>query len=105
MFRPHVVVLGAGASRATCPAGDGTGRILPLMADLVDVLGLRCRLTQWGINPSRNFEEIFSELHAQGREGQIAELQSVVEAYFEGIVLPENPTIYDHLILSLREHD
>ena len=31
---PHVVLLGAGASRAVCTNGDKHGRKLPLMSDL-----------------------------------------------------------------------
>ncbi|MBS3101438.1 hypothetical protein J4204_04850 [Candidatus Woesearchaeota archaeon] len=41
MNRPHVVVLGAGASRATCPDGDKNGKKLPLMSDFVKILGLK----------------------------------------------------------------
>lgn len=37
---PHVIILGAGASRAPCPNGDKTGRILPLMNDFIDILDL-----------------------------------------------------------------
>jgi len=55
MFRPHVVILGAGASRATCPTGDAEGRRLPVMVDLVDVLDLRPLLLKWGINADQNF--------------------------------------------------
>ena len=50
MKRPHVVVLGAGASRATCPNGDWSGRILPLMTDFVEVVGLEALLQGWGID-------------------------------------------------------
>ncbi len=35
MGRPHVVLLGAGASRAAFLNGDRNGKILPLMADFV----------------------------------------------------------------------
>jgi hypothetical protein len=38
--RSHLVVLGAGASRAAFPKGDQNGKKLPLMADLVEVLQL-----------------------------------------------------------------
>src|SRR5579859_4661418 len=38
---PHVVILGAGASRAAFPDGDAKKRRLPLMADLIECLGLR----------------------------------------------------------------
>ena len=36
--RPHVVILGAGASAAAFPKGDRNGRRLPLMDDLVQVV-------------------------------------------------------------------
>ena len=38
-LRPHAVLLGAGASRAAFPSGDAGGRQLPVMSDLVDVVG------------------------------------------------------------------
>jgi hypothetical protein len=37
--RPHVVILGAGASVASCPAGDKNGRRLPTMDNFVNLLG------------------------------------------------------------------
>jgi hypothetical protein len=40
MKRPHIVLLGAGASRAAFPNGDRNGMKLPLMCDLVEMLGL-----------------------------------------------------------------
>ncbi len=36
--RPHVLILGAGASKASFPQGDGNGRKLPLMNELSDVI-------------------------------------------------------------------
>jgi len=36
--RPHVVLLGAGASRAAFPNGDKHRKKLPVMNDLVDVV-------------------------------------------------------------------
>lgn len=38
---PHIVIVGAGGSRAACPEGDQNGRHLPVMADLIDTVGLR----------------------------------------------------------------
>jgi hypothetical protein len=35
---PHVVLIGAGASKAAFPNGDAYGRKLPLMNELTDVL-------------------------------------------------------------------
>jgi hypothetical protein len=105
MFRPHVVVLGAGASRAACPSGDIEGRRLPLMADFVDILGLEPLLTKWGFAPDRDFEEIFSGLYERERVKEVNELQEAVEAYFGKLEIPATPTIYDHLLLSLRAKD
>jgi len=38
--RPHVVILGAGASLASLPNGDKNGKSLPLMNNFVETLGL-----------------------------------------------------------------
>jgi len=105
MFRPHVVILGAGASRAAFPSGDANGKILPLMADLVDALDLKTLIAEWNINPDQGFEDIFSELYERRETGKIEILEDAVEAYFRDMRLPEKPTIYDHLLLSLREQD
>ena len=81
MERPHVVILGAGASRAVCPHGDRSGRALPLMADFSACLGLDEVLRGWGLDPSSNFEDVYSGLHQAGRLDQTAELARVVEGY------------------------
>src|SRR5258708_5160143 len=105
MERSHVVLLGAGASRATCPDGDKNGRALPLMSDFVEVLGLRSILEGWNVDAERNFEEIFSELWEKGQTRKIEQIQNAVKGYFDELELPERPTIYDHLVLSLRRED
>jgi hypothetical protein len=103
--RAHLVVLGAGASRAAFPDGDRNGRVLPLMADFVDVLGLRSLLESWGVNPDRNFEEIFSEIFDSGDTARIETLQGRVAEYFGSLEIGDEPTLYDHLLLSLRKKD
>ena len=40
MGRPHVLLLGAGASKAALPSGDKKGRPVPVMRDVADQLGL-----------------------------------------------------------------
>jgi hypothetical protein len=105
MKRPHVVVLGAGASRAVCAHGDKNGKALPLMRDLAESLGLNDLLTRWGIDPKQNFEETFSDLYEQGEIDKVEVLQKTVQNYFEQLELPDQPTIYDHLLLSLRGKD
>lgn len=103
----HVVVLGAGASRAACPQGDAQGRPLPLMADLISVLGLRDQLEKAGVFlADENFENLYSRLASDPTHSHLSlQLQEAVFDYFSELRLPENPTVYDHLVLSLRPKD
>ena len=56
MGRPHVVILGAGASLATFPNGDKSGKKLPLMMDFIDIMGLSSILDRYRIDyKNRNF--------------------------------------------------
>jgi hypothetical protein len=102
---PHVVILGAGASRACCPMGDKNGHKLPVMNDFAKVLGIEEMLRKFGQQPSDNFESIFSRLHREKNEEAIAQLDSVIRAYFSKLELPNEPTLYDYLVLSLRPKD
>jgi hypothetical protein len=105
--RPHVVILGAGASRACCPSGDVNGRVLPLMRDLTQVVGLRPLLTGRGIPwEEENFEALYSRLAADPKHaGLVKELEHRLEAYFSSLALPATPTLYDYLVLGLRGKD
>lgn len=105
MGHPHVVVLGAGASRAALPHGDKNGKILPLMNDFSKVVGLETLLRDWGIDPLQNFEDTFSSLWDTKQVDKITFLRTRIEEYFESLVLPDRPTLYDHLVLSLRSTD
>ena len=105
MGRPHVVVLGAGASRQTCPNGDKNKKVIPLMSDFTETVGLKSLLTGWNINPDQNFEEIFSDLYEKKEEDKIVQIEKIVEEYFDQLELPDKPTLYDHLVLSLRGAD
>ena len=104
---PHVAILGAGASKAACPVGDKRGRQLPLMNDLVRVVGLEPTLAKAGIDhEGKNFEEIFSDLYEKrGRTGIVSDLEHAVRQYFSSMVLPDKVTVYDKLLLSLRKKD
>ncbi len=50
MGKPHVLILGAGASRAAFPKGDRNGKSLPLMDDFVETVGLNSILEEQGIS-------------------------------------------------------
>ena len=105
--KPHVALLGAGASRAAFPDGNDTGKKLPLMADLCRIPPIESLLLAAGIPAEgRNFEELFSELSEQERcRGVRESLEAAIFDYFSALRLPSVPTIYDHLILSLRPKD
>lgn len=103
----HVVILGAGASVAAFPNGDVNGRKLPTMNGLIKFLGLGPVLKRAGVrNTRRNFESIYSELYESDPNlPALADIQNIIYAYFDSLRLPETPTLYDHLLISLRPKD
>lgn len=107
MGRPHVVLLGAGASRAAFPRGERNGRLLPLMLDFFDVVPVRDIINSAGIPwKGRNFEDIYADLVSDAAKTLFREsLEQVVFDYFSSLELPNTPTLYDHLVLSLRPKD
>lgn len=107
MGLPHVVFLGAGASVASCPSGDVNGRLLPTMDNFVEVVGLADLLSAHKIEcGNKNFEDLYSALYGDSsRSALIGEIESRVKEYFSSLKLPGEPTIYDHLLLSLRPKD
>jgi hypothetical protein len=103
----HVVILGAGASVAAFPQGDASGRRLPTMDNLTEMLGLEPVLERGGVKKTRrNFENIYSELYEIDPGLPILrEIEEIIYAYFSNLSLPETPTLYDHLMISLRPKD
>ncbi len=105
--RPHVVILGAGASKAAMPTGDKFGKSIPLMDDLPEILGKEWDgLIKDAKPPKGNFESTFSWLRKEGNSSsKLSEIEKILEAYFTGLSLPDYPTIYDYLVLGLRGKD
>lgn len=105
MGRPHVVLLGAGASRAALPDGDRRGRSLPLMSEIAQDLNLTA-LFPSGLRELAlyDFEAAYSEL-AESGDPVVAELDQKIAEYFAWLRLPDRPTIYDYLLLCLRDKD
>lgn len=105
--RPHVVLLGAGASYAAFPNGDKAGRKLPLLKDFVDVIGLGDFMSQAGVLPPfDDFEVIYSKIALDPELADVrGRIDRAVYSYFESLELPDEPTLYDHLVLSLRPKD
>jgi hypothetical protein len=76
------------------------------MMDLVKCLGLNTALRSAGLPDDGDFEAIYDELATSGNHPALkAEIESRVRSYFEQLQLPESPTLYDYLLLSLRPKD
>jgi len=103
----HIVILGAGASVQAFPQGDANGKGLPTMDNLIEMLGLEPILKRGGVkNRRRNFENIYSELYeADPGLPILKEIEEVIYTYFSNLKLPEIPTLYDYLLISLRPKD
>lgn len=105
--RPHVVILGAGASVQAFPSGDVHGKKLPTMNSLIEIVGLDPLLKKYKIDIGEgNFENLYSKLYIADPSSQIIkEIEQTVQLYFCNLSLPSTPTLYDHLLLSLRPKD
>jgi|SRR5690554_4033165 len=104
----HVVILGAGASIAsTFRNPEMNGKQLPSMDNFIEVVGLQDVVSAVPEKlRAKNFEQLYSNLHEDNPESdEIKEIESRVQEYFGDMRLPEEPTIYDHLVLSLRPRD
>jgi hypothetical protein len=77
------------------------------MADLIDVLELRSEIEHAGYEGANlNFEAFYDDLVSGGEHSELSALiESRVYQYFSTLRLPEKPTIYDYLVLSLRKKD
>lgn len=106
-LRPHLVILGAGASRAAFPNGEVQGYRLPLMADFTDIVPVAPILEKGRIRwHGRNFEEVYSSFYGTSKQDALrAELEETILNYFSQLRLPDTPTLYDLIVLSLRKKD
>jgi len=100
--KPHIVILGAGASIAALPNGDKKGRKLSVMDRFFENLGYDLNLnSHLGLNRSRNLEEIYLAADQELR----SEIEYIIEEHFRKLTIPDEPTLYDQLILGLRPKD
>ena len=104
---PHVVILGAGASKAAFEGGDAKGRLVPLMNELPEVLGDRWRVLIKEANLTGvGFETQFTQLRESAmHRTRVDEIERMLLDYFSDLALPDAPTIYDYLVLGLRQKD
>ena len=106
--RPHVVILGAGASRAALPDGDANGRRLPLMADFLEALpSVQEHLLEAGVEVDENdFKLTYGRMAKNCEHSALAAtIETEIYNYFDAPRLPPTPTLYDHLMLALRKKD
>jgi hypothetical protein len=104
----HVVILGAGASIAANKRNPlPNGKHLPSMDNFIEVVGLSDIVDGLPGNlKAKNFEELYSNLYSDDPASkEIKEIEKRVYAYFKDMRLPNEPTIYDYLILALRSRD
>lgn len=109
--RPHVVILGAGASCAAIAKGDKYGKKISAMSGFIAKLGLSNIISRVSINTlSDNLEDIYMELDERSKDEQNCkevkeELEKIIWEYMSNYQLPDNPTIYDFLVMSLTSKD
>lgn len=106
-IRPHLVILGAGATMAAIPNGDKNGRKSSVMNNFVSELGLDSILKDVIFQTdSRNIEDVYSELSENDDYKTVRTLlEDKIRKYFESFEILDTPTIYDLLIISLRDKD
>ena len=76
------------------------------MNDFMSVTGLGDKLRERGIsNPTEDLEVLYSQLQLTENKEQMHFIEDYVYSYFESMGLQGLPTLYDHLVLSLREKD
>ncbi len=105
--RPHVFILGAVASKAALPNGDRNGIECPVMDGFLKKTGLQHILADTPFqNLNDNLETVYSTLHDSGLyPDKLAALEIGIRKYFEQLSIPFVPTVYDYLLLSLRNKD
>lgn len=107
LIDPHVVIIGAGASKAACPI-DKNGNSVPLLKNILEVLDVENLLQQYGFHTKDidDFESFYSKLYGKSQFHSLCqELENKVYDYFSALEIPDEINLYDYLILSLTEKD
>ena len=108
LTRPHAVIIGAGATIDSIPNGDKYGKKSAVMNGFIKKLKLESLFEKVKIHTnSDNLEDIYSELDKRGKEcADIKKkLEDTIWQYFHEMKLPDEPTKYDLLVLSLTRKD
>jgi hypothetical protein len=77
------------------------------MEDFIATLHLEELIVKAGIitKNETNFEKIYSDIYHTKNLPVIKEIEEAIYQYFDEMQIPDTPTIYDEIILSLREKD
>lgn len=104
----HLVILGAGASIASNLRNPELyGNELPSMNNLSSIINISDIIEQLPNHiVCENFEELYGNIHCWNSSSPLLdEINNRIYSYFSKLSLPNEPTIYDYLIMSLREKD
>lgn len=107
LLDPHVVIVGAGASIAACKT-DKNGREVPLLKNIHNILRLTDELEKYNFSNEQmgDFEKLFSDIYGRDEYKDLQEkFEFEVCNYFSDLKIPDEPTLYDYLVLSLTEKD
>lgn len=107
LLDPHVVIVGAGASIAACKV-DKNGKQVPVLKNIHTVLGLTDELKKYNFSEEQmaDFEKLFSDISGKIEYKDLqAKLEREVYDFFCKLTIPDKPTLYDYLILSLTNKD
>lgn len=104
----HVLLLGAGASKAAMPNGDKNGTLVPLMNELSQISQIKSLIKPKDRQSAEsNFEAWYSEQVKKDKFNPrlLQKINDEIFNYFAKLELPDEPTIYDYILLSLKEND
>lgn len=107
LIDPHVVILGAGASIAACEF-DKNDKKVPLLKNIHTVLGLTDVLSKYHFSNAemQDFELLYTKIYGKSEYQELQSyLEEQVRGYFKQLLIPDKPTYYDYLILSLTSKD
>lgn len=102
--RPHVVILGAGASKAALPEGDKYHKPISCMENFFQNLKMDDLINNLNLETkSSNLEKIFSEIEEKSKTNieflnAKKQIENTIFDYFNSYSIPDEPTIYDFLL-------
>lgn len=105
--KSHLFILGAGATKACIPNGDKNNLPSPVMEGFLSTIGKEDILSGVYLKTnSANIECIYSELSENSKyTAKVKEIENIIIEHFSSMQIPDEPTLYDYLILSLRRKD